>query len=153
MRERQWHALGRPRVGPFPKLSQSRYFYDFSRFRRAHRACRCCCRCRGGRGGPMGGGNGETHGCAVGSELLGISGPQKTKFSSIWVEELLRNGWETAGFRLRSRPALLLEVINDRGESHCHRTRHRRGRALPVSGCPQGRFPRRSTLSERIVGQ
>jgi hypothetical protein len=37
-------------------------------------------------------------------------------------------------------------VINDRGESHCHRTRHRGGRALLVLGCPQGRFPRRSTL-------
>ena len=76
--------------------------------------------------------------------------PQKPKFSSIWVEKRLRNGSETARetaeFRPRSRPARLLEVINDRGESHCHRTRHRGGRALPVPGCPQGRFPRRSTL-------
>jgi hypothetical protein len=40
-------------------------------------------------------------------------------------------------------------VINDRGESHCHRTRHRGGPALPVPGCPQGRFPRRSTLKSK----
>jgi hypothetical protein len=65
-----------------------------------------------------------------------------------------RNGSETARetavYRPRSRPALLLEVINDRGELHCHRTRHRGGRALPVPGCPQGRFPRRSTLKSEI---
>ena len=72
---------------------------------------------------------------------------QKPKFSSIWVEKRLRNGSETARetaeFRPRSRPALLLEVINDRGELHCHRTRHRGGRALPMSGCPEGRFTSR----------
>jgi hypothetical protein len=39
--------------------------------------------------------------------------------------------------------------MNDRGELHCHRTRHRGGRALPVPGCPQGRFPRRSTLKKQ----
>ena len=38
------------------------------------------------------------------------------------------------------RQVLLLEVINDRGESHFHRTRHRGGRALPVPGSPEGRF-------------
>ena len=148
MRERQAHALGRPRVGPFPKWSQIRCFYGFPRFRSARRACPC--RCRVGRGVPMGEGGGGTHGCAVGGGASGVSGPQKPKFSSIWVEKRLRNGSETAGetaeFRPRSRPALLLDVINDRGESHCHRTRHRGGRALPVPGCPQGRFPRRSTL-------
>ena len=40
-----------------------------------------------------------------------------------------KNGSETAGetadFRPRSRPALLQEVINDRGELHCRRTMHR----------------------------
>ena len=149
MRERQGHGVGRPRVGPFPKWSQIRCFYGFPRFRSARTPCPC--RCRGGRGAPMGGGDGGTHGCAVGCGLSSVSGPQKPKFSSIWVEKRLRNGSETAGetaeFRSRSRPAILPEVINDRGESHCHRTRHRGGRALPVPGCPQGRFPRRSTLT------
>jgi hypothetical protein len=81
---------------------------------------------------------------------LGVSGPQNPIFS-IWVEKRLRNGSETAGgtaeFRPMSRPALLLEMINDRGESYCHRTRHRGGRVLPVPGCPEGRrYPRRSTF-------
>ena len=120
MRKRQRHALRRPRVGPFPKLSQIRCFYSFSRFRRARRAW--CCRCRGGRDTPMGGGDGGTNGCIVGGEALGVSGPQNPKFSSIWVEKRLRNGpetaIETAEYRPRSRPALLLEVINDRGELH-----------------------------------
>jgi hypothetical protein len=146
MRDPQRHALRRPRVGPFSKLSEIRCFYSFSRFRRAHRACRCGC--RGGRDTPMCGGDGGTNGCVVGGEALGVSGPQKPKFSSIWVEKRLRNGSGTAGetaeYRPRSRPALLLEVINDRGELYCHRTRHRGGRALPVPGCPHGRFPRRS---------
>ena len=90
MQDPQGHALGRPRVGPFPKRSQIRCFYGFPRFRRAHRACPCGC--RGGRGASMGGGDGGTHGCAVGGELSGVSVPQKTKFSSIWVEKRLRNG-------------------------------------------------------------
>ena len=148
VRERQAHALGRPPVGPFPKWSQIRCFYGFPRFRSAHRACRCGC--RGGRDTPMGGGDGGINGCVVSAGALGVSRPQKPKFSSIWVEKRLRNGSETARetaeFRPLSRPALLPEVINDRGESHCHRTRHRGGRALPVPRCPQGRFPRRSTL-------
>jgi hypothetical protein len=77
--------------------------------------------------------------------------PSKTEIFVHLGRERLRNGAETADretadFRPRSRPALLLEVINDRGELHCHRIRHRGGRALPVPGCPQGRFPRRSTL-------
>ena len=153
MRERQGHGVGRPRVGPFPKWSKIRCFYGFPRFRSARTPCPCGY--RGGRGAPMGEGDGGTNGCIVGGWALGVSGPQKPKFSSIWVEKRLRNGSETARetaeFRPRSRPALLLEVINDRGELHCHRTRHRGGRALPVPGCPQGRFPRRSTLNERIV--
>ena len=153
MRNPQRHALRRPHVGPFPKLSEIRCFCSFSRFWRAHRACRCGC--RGGRDTPMGGGDGGTNGCVVGGEALGVSGPQKPKFSSIWVGKRLRNGsetaTETADYRPRSRPALLLEVINDRGELHCHRTRHRGGRALPVPGCPQGRFPRRSTLSAQKI--
>jgi hypothetical protein len=148
MRNPQRHGVGRPRVGPFPKLSGIRCFCSFSRFRRARTPCRCGC--RGGRDTPMGGRDGGTNGCVVSAGALGVSGPQKPKFSPIWVEKRLRNGSETArgtvDFRPRSRPALLLEVINDRGELHCHRTRHRGGRALPVSGCPQGRFPRRSTL-------
>ena len=149
MRKRQAPGVGRPRVGPFPKLSQIWCFYSFSRFR--HTRTPCCCGCRGGRGAPMGGGDGGTNGCVVGAGALGVYGPQKPKFSPIWVEKRLRNGSETArettDFRPRSRPALLLEVINDRGELHCHRTRHRGGPALPVPGCPQGRFPRRSTLN------
>ena len=148
MRDPQRHALCRPRVGPFPKLSEIRWFCGFSTFWRAHRACRCGC--RGGRDTPMGGGDGGTNGCVVVAGALGVSGPQKPKFSSIWVEKRLRNGSETARekaeYRPRSRSALLLEVINDRGELHCHRTRQRGGRALPVSRCPHGRFPRRSTL-------
>jgi hypothetical protein len=40
----------------------------------------------------MGGDDGETKGCVVGGEALGISGPQKPKFSTIWVEERLRDG-------------------------------------------------------------
>jgi hypothetical protein len=98
----------------------------------------------------MGGGDGGTNEGVVVGGAIGVSGPQKPKFSSIWVEQRLRDGSETAGgtaeFRPRSRPSLLLEVINDRGELHCHRTMHRGGRALPVPGCPQGRFPRRSIL-------
>ena len=144
MRERQGHGVGRPRVGPFPNRLQIRWFYGFPTFRSARTPCPC--RCRGGRGTPMGGNDGGTYGCAVGCGLSSVSGPQKPKFSSIWVEKRLRNGSETAGetaeFRSRSRPAILPEVINDRGESHCHRTRHRGGRALPVPGCPEGRFPR-----------
>ena len=101
----------------------------------------------------MGGGDVCSNGCAVVGDLLGVSGPQNPKNWSIWIEKRLRNGSgtarETAEFRPRSRPALFLDVINDRGELHCHRTRHRGGRALPVPGCPQGRFPRRSTLSRR----
>ena len=149
MRDPQRHGVGRPRVGPFPKLSQIRCFYGFPMFRHACTPCRC--RCRGGRDTPMGGGDGGTNGCAVGGGLSRVSGPQKPKISPIRVEKWLRNGSGTAGgtaeFRPRSRPALLLEVINDRGEPHCHRTRHRGGRALPVTRGPQGRFPRRSTLT------
>jgi hypothetical protein len=145
--EWQHHGVGRPRVGPSPKLSEIRCFYSFSRFRRARTPW--CCRFRGGRGGPMGGGDGGTNGCVDVAGALGVSGPQKPKFSSIGVEKRPRNGSETARgtakFRPRLRPTLLLEVMNDRGELHCQRTRHRGGRALPVPGC-QGRFPRRSTL-------
>jgi hypothetical protein len=141
----QHHGVGRPRVGPFPKLSEIRCFCSFSRFWRAHRACRCGC--RGGRDTPMGGGDGGINGCVVSAGALGVSRPQKPNFSPIWVEKRLRNGSgtarDTAVFRPRSRPALLPEVRNDRGELHCHRTRHRGGRALPVPGCPQGRIPRR----------
>jgi hypothetical protein len=109
----------------------------------------------GGRDTPMGGGDGGTDECVVGGEALGVSGPQKPTFSSIWVEERLRNGSGTARgtaeFRPRSRPALLLEVSNDRGELHCRRTRHRGGRALHVPGCPHGRFPRRGTSAPHMV--
>ena len=90
MRDPQRHGVGRPRVGPFPKLSEIRCLYSFSRFRRASTPWRCgfC----GGRGALMGGGDGGTHGCAVGGGASGVSGPQKPKFSSIWVEKRLRNG-------------------------------------------------------------
>ena len=38
MRKRQRHGVDRPRVGPFPKLSEIRCFYSFSRFStHAHR--------------------------------------------------------------------------------------------------------------------
>jgi hypothetical protein len=90
MRDPQRHALGRPRVGPFPKLSEIRCFCGFPMFWRAHRACRC--RRRGGRDTPRGGGEGGTNGCVVGGGALGVSGPQKPKFLSIWVEKRLRNG-------------------------------------------------------------
>ena len=79
MRERQRQALRRPHVVPFPKLSEIRCFCSFSRFWRAHRACRC--RFGGGRDTPMGGGDGGTNGCVVVGEALGVSGPQKPKFS------------------------------------------------------------------------
>ena len=80
--------------------------------------------------------------------FLGLKNP---KNSYIWIEERLRNGSgtarETAEFRPSPRPALLLEIVNDRGESHFHQTRHRGGRAVPVPGCPEGRrFPRHSIL-------
>ena len=93
----------------------------------------------------------EANGCAVDGDILGVSGPQNPKNSSIWIEKRLRNGSgtarETAEFRPSLWPALLLEVVNDRGESHFHRTRHRGGQALPVPGCPEGRrFPRHSIL-------
>jgi hypothetical protein len=97
MRDPQGHALGRPPVGPFPKWSQIRCFHGFPRFWSAHRACPCGR--RGGRGAPMGGGGGGTHGCAVGGGASSVSGPQKPKFSAIWVEERLRNGSETAKFK------------------------------------------------------
>jgi hypothetical protein len=149
MRDPQHHGVGRPRVDPFPKMSEIRCFYSFSRFRRARTPW--CCGCRGGRGGPMGGSDGGTNGCVVGAGALGVSGPQKPKFSSIWVEKRFRNGSETARgtaeFRPRSQPPLFLEVMNYRGELYRHRTRHRGGRALLVPGCPQGRFPRCSTLN------
>ena len=95
MRERHGHALGRPRIGPFPKWSQIRCFYGFPRFRSARRACPCGR--RGGRGAPMGGGDGGTHGCAVGGGASGVSGPQKTQiFVHLGREtpqKRLRNGW------------------------------------------------------------
>ena len=74
----------------------------------------------------------------------------------VWIEKRLRNGSgtsrETAEFRPSPRPALLLEVVNDRGESHFHRTRHQGGRALPVLGCPKGRrFPRHSILKSPVI--
>ena len=81
MQDPQGHALGRPRVGPFPKRSQIRCFYGFPRFRRAHRACPCGC--RGGRGASMGGGDGGTNGCAVGGGLSSVSAPQTPIFWSI----------------------------------------------------------------------
>ena len=77
----------------------------------------------------MSGGDVGADGCAVGGDLLGVYGHENPIFLSIRVEKRLRNGSATAGetaeFRPRSRSALLLEVINDRGESHCYRTRHR----------------------------
>ena len=95
----------------------------------------------------------EANGCAVDGDILGVSGPQNPKNSSIWIEKRLRNGSgtarETAEFRPHPRPALLLEVINDRGESHFHRTRHRGGPALPTPGCPEGRFVSRVRFGGR----
>ena len=68
----------------------------------------------------------------------------KPRFLSIRIEKRLRNGSGTARETAKSRPSprqlLLLEVMNDRGESHFHRTRHRGGRALPVPGSPEARF-------------
>jgi hypothetical protein len=87
MRERQAPNPGRPRLGPIPKSSEIRWFYGFSRFwcTRTLGACRH----RGGRGAPMGGGGGGANKFAVGVELLGVSGPRKPKFSSVWVEKRL----------------------------------------------------------------
>ena len=90
----------------------------------------------------MGGSDVGANRCAVGGDLLGVSGPQNPKNSSIWIEKRLRNGSgtsrETAEFRPSLWPALLLEVLYDRGESRFHRTRHRGGRALPVPGSLEG---------------
>jgi hypothetical protein len=116
MQKRQRHGVGGPRVGPFPKLSEIRCFYSFSRFSHTRTPCRC--RFRGGRSEPMGGGDGGTNGCVVGGGALGVSGPQTPKFSSICVEKRLRNDSETA--------RATAEYI-DREELHCHRTRHRGG--------------------------
>jgi hypothetical protein len=44
--------------------------------------------------------------------------------------------------RLSARLALLLDVMNDRGKFHSHRTRHRGGRVELVWWSPQGRDPR-----------
>ena len=92
----------------------------------------------------MGGSDVGANRCAVGGDLLGVSGPQNPKNSSIWIEKRLRNGSgtarETAEFWPHPWPALLLEVTSDRGESHIHRTRHRGGLALPAPGCSEGRF-------------
>ena len=101
----------------------------------------------------MGGSDIGANKCAVGGDLLGVFGPQTQKNSSIWIEERLRNGSGTAREMAKSRPSpwptLLLEVVNDRGESHFHRTRHRGGRALPVPGSPEGRrFPGLSFLKK-----
>jgi hypothetical protein len=81
----------------------------------------------------------------IGGGLSSVSAPQNPKFSPIWVEKRLRNGsgmaGETAEFRSRSRPALLREVITDRGELYCHRTRHRgdvRAVAFRVGAEPSG---------------
>jgi hypothetical protein len=143
MQKRQRHALGRPRVGPFPKLSEIRCFCGFSTFRRAHKACRC--RFRGGRDTPMGGGDGGTNGCVVGGGALGVSGPQNPKFSSIWVEKRLKDGSETArataDFRRRSRPALLLEVMNDRGSCTAIGPGIEEAEPCPCQGAPRAVFP------------
>jgi hypothetical protein len=116
-----------------------------SRFQRTRTPAACCC--RDGCGTPMGGGDIGVNGSAVGVELLGVSGPQKPEFSPIWIEERLRTGG-TAEYRPNPRPALLLEVINDRGESHFHQTMHRGGRALP--GEPA--WPGRGMCREICVG-
>jgi hypothetical protein len=92
----------------------------------------------------MGGGDVGANVCVIGGDLLGVPGPQKTKIAVHWGRERLRNGSETAKgtakFRPSPRKTLLLDVINDRGESHFHRTRHRGGRAMPVPGLPRGPF-------------
>ena len=103
----------------------------------------------------MGGGDVWSNGCAVGGDLSGVSGLQTPKNSSIWIEKRLRNGSETARetaeFRPSPRPALLLETMNDRGEFHFHRTRHRGGRALHVSWCSEGRFVRPGSFRSKTV--
>ena len=94
MREWQWHALGRPLVGPFPKLSENRCFYGFSRFRRAHRACHCGC--HGGRGVPMGGGDGGPTGVPSAVVVQAFLGSKTRIFVHSCPEtaqERLRNGW------------------------------------------------------------
>ena len=101
----------------------------------------------------MGEGYVGANGCAIGGNLLGVSGPHNSNKSSIWVEKRLRNGSETARGTAEIRPsprqALLLEIKNDRGELHFHRTRHRRRRALPVPGCLEGRLISRVRFGRR----
>jgi hypothetical protein len=69
----------------------------------------------------MGGGDVDVNECAVGGDLLGVSGTQTHKQLCIWVEKWPRTGSqparETAEFRPSPRRALLLEVINDRGDA------------------------------------
>ena len=53
---------------------------------------------------------------------------QKPNFQPFSAQERLRNGWGTAKHtaekRLSARLPLLLDLINDRGKFHSHRTRH-----------------------------
>ena len=96
MQDPQGHALGRPRVGPFPKRSQIRCFHGFPRFRRAHRADVAAGVARrwvgvmeGPTGAPL-----EVNFQA----FLSLKKPNFRPFGS-------RNGSETAEKRLEKRPS------------------------------------------------
>jgi hypothetical protein len=89
MQDPQTSGVGRPRLGPIPKLFEIRYFGVFSRFRRTRTPG--ACECRGGRDTPMGGGDGGANASAVGVDFKAFLAPQKPTrpFGS-------RNGSETA---------------------------------------------------------
>jgi hypothetical protein len=151
VRERQAHGVSRPRVGPFPKWSQIRYFHSFPRFRSARTPC--ACRCRVGHGAPVGGGDGGTHGCAVGGGASGVSGPPKNE---IFVhlgrgtpQKRLRNGWRNGRFL-----AKVTSSVSPRGNQQSW------GVALPsdqasrrsspaCAGVPPGPFPPTLYLKRR----
>jgi hypothetical protein len=71
----------------------------------------------------------------------------KTQFSTIFgpgtaKKRLEKRLEKRLKKRLSARLALLLDVMNDRGKFHSHRTKHRGGRVELVWWYPQGRDPR-----------
>jgi hypothetical protein len=165
MRDPQQHALGRPRVGPFPKLSEIRCFFSVFRGFGAHigrgvadAAAGATRRWVGVMEGPTGASlalrryvflalknrNFRPFGSRNGSKTAQKRLEERPSIDQGHGQRFFRNSSETARetseFRPRSRPALFLEVINDHGELHCHRTRHRGGRA-PGQGAPRAVFP------------
>jgi hypothetical protein len=70
----------------------------------------------------------------------GLTACQNPNFPPFSAQKRLRNGWGTARGtaekRLGAQLALLLDVMNDRGKFHSHRTRHRGGWAELLWWCP-----------------